>query len=185
MFCLLSKGLAAKAFLIDFAQAILTCFKQLQDQQSGVLLNFWKHAVSEPLRESIRRISDVMICILHVFCGKMPEGYEPSSDMSVMKFTKYKGNLVLELAMRTTLLEEGSWLANEVNEMIRTGATARMCEDKFQELTQLLQQQWLYPSAKTIRQCSELYDHVKKALRPAMTVDVTREFAEKLLQATK
>ena len=182
-FTLLAEGPKAKPFLVEFATAVLKMFQEFQECTETTFKQFWKHEASQPIREIIRRLTDVMTCVLHIHCAEMPDGYEASSDKSVMVFTKYSGPLILETAMRATLLEEGSWLANEVSEMVRTGASARMCEHKFQELKELLKTPWEYPAAKTIRQCCELHGQVKQALRPAMTVEVSKDFAAKLLQA--
>ena len=169
--------------MVKFAQDVLVSFKCLLDTPDEIIQRFLKHDVSQPLRVMIRRISDFMICLLHIFCAEMPAGYDKSTDKNVLKFSMYKGPLVFENAVRTALLDNGSWLAQEVADMVRTGATSRMCEDKLETLQKLLREPWQLPSAKTIRQCSELHKHVKESMRSAVTAEVTGAFREKIMEA--
>lgn len=123
---------AVVAFCLPWVQG----FEQLKSNGNAHL--FWQRAdVCSSLHDALGRINRICRCFLHLICIDLPSN--PTRDEEVLSIANFKGQQVLEGAVRRILTDSKGLWSNEVNDLVKKGGTAALIGSKVENLETLLQ----------------------------------------------
>ena len=145
-----------KAFCLPWVQS----FEQLKSNGNAKL--FWQRAdVCSSLHDALGRINRICRCFLHLVCIDLPSN--PTQDEEVLSIANFKGQQILEGAVRRILTESKGLWSNEVNDLVKKGGSSALIGSKVENLETLLQNS--KPTSVHFRDMVDLLRETEKAVR--------------------
>ncbi len=124
---------AVRAFCFLWLQG----FQQLKETGNAKL--FWERVdVCSPLHDALGRINRMCRSLMHLLCLDLPANISAVSDDEVTKLANYKGQQILEGAMRRLLTDPKTPWCNEVNDLVKKGGSSALVGSKVENLEALL-----------------------------------------------
>ncbi len=174
-------GLRAKEQLVSFAQSFLHSRKTFRAMLNSCpsFEEVWMGDTCGPLKECQERMELVAKCLLHLFCVD-PQSYDRGNtvDADVLYFYQYKGQGMMEKAIRRLLTDPQTWYNKEVSDMISKGADSLLHQAKVEQLKALLKSSDQSFSFSALKQTTDLVKEVRGFVRSQRLATILGEFSD-------
>ena len=178
-------GLTAKKQLVTFAQSFLDSRKKLRAMLNACpsFEEVWTSDACGPLKECQESMELVAKCSLHLFCVGPQSSHDLGNtvDADVLYFYQYKGQGMMEKAIRRLLTDPQTWYNKEVSDMISKGADFLLHQAKIEQLKALLKSE--DRSLSAIKQATVLVKEVRGFVRSQKLSTILGQFTDTWLDS--
>ena len=144
MLDLLRGGLQWKHVLIEFSRIFIETYAELMENSVDYIA--LQSPEFEPLSSALLRMQQFCKTLAHFFC--LEDLPVVLKDQELVDYVCYKGKIFPEKTIATVFSEQGSFWANEMNDLLKKGASQALCREKLADLETMLKT----PTSFTISQ---------------------------------